>query len=101
MRFYIKLVFYCLLPLPALAEYRVFTLYITDKTTKATKQINTTLDPEQYIDFYPLKKSEEISYLRTWRCAGRTDFFKSHCKNPHLPDQEPELVTSQSPEILK
>lgn len=67
-----------------MAEYRVFTLHIINKSTQMTKQIETTLDPEQYIGFYPLKNDEEISYIETWRCLGRTDFFKSHCDNPRL-----------------
>ena len=68
----------------ALAEYRVFTLHFINKKTNVTKQIETTLDPEQYITFFPIRAGEEISYIETWRCQGRTDFFKSHCNNPRL-----------------
>lgn len=66
-----------------------------------TKQTETTLDPEQYISIYPLGPNEEISYIETWRCFGRTDFFKSHCDNPRLLDQKPVVVPSQSPELIQ
>lgn len=68
----------------AQAEYRVFTLHIISKKNQTTRQIETTLDPLQYTSFYPLRSGEEISYIETWRCQGRTDFFKSHCNNPRL-----------------
>lgn len=93
------------LPPYAKAEYRVFTLHIVDKSAPQagplTRQIETTLDPQQYITYYPLKSSERISYIETWRCPGRTDFFKSHCDNPRLLDRSPATVPSQSPEVLK
>lgn len=66
------------------AEYRVFTLHIINKKTQSTRQVETTLDPIQFTTFYPLRTEEEISYIETWRCQGRTDFFKSHCDNPRL-----------------
>lgn len=72
------------LSISANAEYRVFTLHIINKKSQATKQVETTLDPLQYSSLFPLKAEEEISYIETWRCAGRTDFFKSHCDNPRL-----------------
>ena len=101
MRFYLTINLIFLFSLELMAEYRVFTLHIINKTSKITKQIETTLDPEQFTGFYPLNSNEEISYIETWRCPGRTDFFKSHCNNPRLQDQEPVVVTSQSPEVLK
>ena len=115
MRFTIYTIFLILISTQALAEYRVFTLHIINSTTQATRQIETTLDPEQYITFYPLRASEQISYIETWLCKGRTDFFKSHCNNPRLNtadnkaptvgsaaklDQNPAGPTSQSPELL-
>lgn len=66
------------------AEYRVFTLHIENNKNQTVRQVETTLDPEQFIDFYPLKPDEKISYVETWRCQGRTDFFKPHCDNPRL-----------------
>lgn len=72
------------LSITAGAEYRVFTLHIKNKKNQNVKQVETTLDPLQYASIYPLKSEEEISYIETWRCQGRTDFFKSHCNNPRL-----------------
>jgi hypothetical protein len=94
--------------LTSLAEYRVFTLHIIEQKSKATRQVETTLDPEQYRSLYPLKNSEEITYIETWWCKGNTSHFKAHCDNPRLKllspqslDQSRELITSQSPEVLK
>ncbi|AGH95865.1 hypothetical protein [Pseudobdellovibrio exovorus] len=71
-----------LLSLKTHAEYRVFVLHIQDQATESTRQVQSTLDPEQYKSVYPLKPSEIITYVDTWRCRGRTDFFKEHCPNP-------------------
>jgi hypothetical protein len=97
-----------LLCLPCVAEYRVFTLHIIDQKNQATRQVETTLDPEQYRSLYPLKYSEEITYIETWWCKGNTSQLKAHCDNPRLklltspnPDQSTDLLTSQSPEVLK
>lgn len=95
-----------------MAEYRVFTLHILNKAKTVTKQVETTLDPEQYIGFYPLRQGEEISYIETWRCWGNTNSFKAHCPNPRLNgalgantpaqlDRSPAAVPSQSPEVKK
>lgn len=111
MRFTIKIILLTLISTSVWAEYRVFTLHIIDSTKQSSRQIETTLDPEQYISFYPLRENEQISYIETWLCKGRTDFFKSHCDNPRLNtadsaipaaklDQNPAERTSQSPELL-
>jgi hypothetical protein len=96
------------LPLALKAEYRVFTLHIINPETHITRQVETTLDPDQFKSVYPLQKPETISYVETWRCLGRTDFFKTYCDNPHLqpvsealPDRGPASVPSQSPEFKK
>ncbi|MBY0554801.1 hypothetical protein K2P97_09745 [bacterium] len=101
------LIFYALTA-PAIAEYRVFTLHIIDQKTQATRQVETTLDPDQYKSLYPIKPGEHISYIETWWCRGNTSHLKAHCDNPRLqpaippnPDQSPDLLTSQSPEVLK
>lgn len=64
------------------AEYRVFVLHLENKKNKVTRQIQSTLDPEQYVNLYPLSPDEVMTYVQTWRCHGRTDFFKSHCPEP-------------------
>lgn len=109
----IVLIVFLLITESVLAEYRVFTLHIINRTAQKTRQIETTLDPTQFTTIYPLIANEEISYIETWRCKGRTDFFKSHCDNPRLLpqqndrsissqlDQQPVVVPSQSPELTK
>ena len=84
------------------AEYRVFSIVITNENTQVTKQIETTLDPDQFVTLYPLNQAETISYVDTWKCFGRTDFFKTHCVKPSTVsqlDQKPATDTSQSPEV--
>lgn len=85
-----------LFSLAGAAEYRVFTLHIINNKSKTTRQVETTLDPIQYSTFYPLRADEEISYIETWRCIGRTDFFKSHCDNPRLNTGETEKPVPKS-----
>lgn len=72
----------------AQAEYRVFMLLLENKKTGAARQIQSTLDPEQYVSLYPLARDEVMTYVQTWRCPGRTDFFKPTCPNPKL-DSKP------------
>ncbi len=64
------------------ADYRVFVLHLINEKTNVIRQIQTTLDPEQYETIYPLQIDEKLTYVQTWRCRGRTDFFKPHCDAP-------------------
>lgn len=93
----------------AQAEYRVFVLKISKKvspnrnpntaaaptannavteapeTTEAApafRLVTSTLDPEQYRYYYPVAPDEEVTYIDTWRCYGRTDNFQPFCPNP-------------------
>ena len=90
----------------AFAEYRVFVLLLSNTKTSTSRQIQTNLDPEQFITLYPLNEGENISYVDTWMCKGRTDFFKAHCDKPvkvnpqsTALDRSPANVPSQSPDI--
>ncbi|MEK6774558.1 MAG: hypothetical protein AABY64_11490 [Bdellovibrionota bacterium] len=82
----------CLQCLPAIGEYRVFLLKIS-KNPPATpvtpgapppedKVFESTLDPEQYRTYYPVRPDEKISYTETWRCYGRTSGEIPFCPNP-------------------
>lgn len=75
-------------------------LHLMNSKTKVTKQILTTLDPDQYRTLYPLSPDEAITYVQTWRCMGRTDGFRPICDKPEKnnPDKNPERIPSQSPE---
>ncbi len=68
----------------ASAEYRVFKLKITTAEGTSTEVLST-LDPEQYPRYYPLKITDKISYTETWMCRGRTSDFKEPCANPRAP----------------
>lgn len=77
----------------AQAEYRVFVLKITKRAPASapgappaaapdSRLVTSTLDPEQYRGYYPVALDEDITYIETWRCYGRTDNFKDFCPNP-------------------
>ena len=59
-------------------ENRYFTLVIENKSEKSIKVFDSTLTPEQYKTFYPLKKSETITYIDTWECDNPSQNFYSH-----------------------
>jgi len=61
------------------AEYRVFTLQITNTKTNTNRQFDSTLDPEQYKSFYTLKQDEKIQYIDTWMCKGNTSGVYQLC----------------------
>ena len=85
------------------AEYRVFLLKIA-KTSSASAEatadrspssqdfrlVESTLDHIQYRYIYQVAPDEEVSYIDTWRCYGRTDGFKAFCPNPkgQIPPEE-------------
>lgn len=73
-----------LLSFEAHAEYRVFLLKIS-KAEQPDRFVPSTLDPLQYPLYYPLNAGETVSYTETWRCRGRTDYFKDYCPNPRAP----------------
>lgn len=64
------------------AEYRVFKLIIKDAETGLTREVLSTLDPFQYVGYYPVKDSESIDYTETWRCFEDSSHFKDYCPNP-------------------
>lgn len=89
--------FVFLVTIKSFAEYRVFTLMITNTKTGENKQFDSTLDPDQYITFFPLKQDEIIQYTQTWRCKGRTSDFKAHCVQPEKRTPAQAATTPQSP----
>ncbi|MNL27844.1 hypothetical protein D3C87_1494630 [compost metagenome] len=85
--------FLFLLSNPAHAEYRVFVLKIAKRAPASApgtapapssdyRLVHSTLDPEQYRGYYTVLPDEDITYIDTWRCYGRTDNFKDFCPNP-------------------
>ena len=98
--------FTLLASITAQAEYRVFMLLLSNTKAASAKQIQTTLDPDQYRTLFPLNEGESLTYVDTWMCTGRTDFFKTHCEKPEKVqppaaslDRSPASTTSQSPDI--
>ncbi len=88
------LFFIFILTTPIWAEYRVFQLRITQPQAENTQApqprfIQSTLDPWQYKEYYPLAPDEVIDYTETWMCPGRTDHHQDLCPNPNkaqIPD---------------
>lgn len=72
----------CGLSVIAHAEYRMFTLKITNTQTNDYRLVDSTLDPIQYPYYYPLQKDEIVQYTDTWRCYGDTGSGKRPCPNP-------------------
>lgn len=79
------------------AEYRVFTLLIENQKTLTNRQIESTLDPEQYITIFPLTPDEKITYVDTWMCKGRTDFLRPHCEKPQTEKLQNNKNLDRSP----
>lgn len=85
--------FFIALPISAHAEYRVFLLKISKRSTDpnappASRLVESTLDHIQYRYFYQVDADEDVTYIATWRCRGRTD-NQPHCPNPKDPAANP------------
>lgn len=83
----------------AKAEYRVFLLKITKKNVDPAfaadfRLVESTLDDMQYRQFYHVAPDEEVTYIDTWRCYGRTGDFKPLCPNPKGQIAEPQSPAS-------
>ena len=65
-------VFFLLISIQAHAEYRAFLLQISNADGTETKQIKSTLDPDQYRGYHTVLDTERIFYIDTWMCRGRT-----------------------------
>lgn len=97
--------FFIFSPLCSKAEYRVFLLKISKRAPASAQPVNpaeppaaqdyrlveSTLDHIQYRYYHPVAADEDVTYIATWRCYGRTDGFKPHCPNPkgQIPDPAP------------
>lgn len=60
----------------------MFKLVIRDTTTNQSREVLSTLDPFQYIGYHPLKSTEGIDYVDTWRCFEDTSHFMEYCPSP-------------------
>lgn len=93
-------------PATTSAEYRVFQLRITkiaaqkpaetpaaapavENTATSFREVLSTLDPEQYRGYYQVAPDEEVKYVATWRCYGRTN-GRDLCPNPKANPENPQ-----------
>lgn len=88
-RVFLSAFFFFLAPILSHAEYRVFLLKISKRSADSQQQasqdfrlVESTLDHIQYRYYYPLAPDEEVTYIDTWRCYGRTGDFQPLCPNP-------------------
>lgn len=105
-RVFLSAFFLFVWPVLSQAEYRVFLLKISkrDPDTAAAmpapvppqpqdyRLVESTLDHLQYRYYYPVAADEEVIYIDTWRCSGRTDNFKPLCPNP-----KGQIPTTEAP----
>ena len=89
---------FCLISLSAHAEYRVFQLQITSADGNV-KSFTSTLDPDQYRGYHPVRADQKISYIETWKCKGRTGDHLPTCENPNPqpPGEERAPATATIP----
>ena len=81
----------------ARAEYRAFTLAITNVQTGQARTVTSNLDDIQYAGYYPVRKTESIQIAATWMCWGRTGWGKRVCPNPKAnPSNQPPPLSSSS-----
>jgi hypothetical protein len=64
------------------AEYRAFELVITNPTSGQEHVMISTLDPNQFRRYYPVKSDESVAYRATWMCRGNTSAYKAVCPKP-------------------
>lgn len=88
--------FLLMTPSLCVAEYRVFLLKIMKRSADPQaaqdfRLVESTLDHVQYRYFYPVAADEDVTYIDTWRCYGRTGDFQPLCPNPkgQIPASEP------------
>jgi hypothetical protein len=76
-------ILFCVSALPkAQAEYRVFNLRITSNDGTQSRELLSTLDPDQYRGYHTVRADEKIFYTNTWRCKGRTSDERDFCPDP-------------------
>lgn len=69
----------------AFAEYRAFELRIEKiENPEEFRTFVSSLDPQQYRGYFPVKPDERIYYTSSWMCRGRTGGFRKACENPKL-----------------
>lgn len=72
----------------AKAEYRAFLLKISSPGSPDFRLVKSSLDPSQYPGYYPLRQGEQIQYIDTWMCRGRTNEDADICPSPRASPQE-------------
>jgi len=66
----------------AFAEYRVYQLKITDTQTQKSREVLTTMMPQGYIVYYPIRSTEMVEIVDHWMCWKRSDGYQKPCTRP-------------------
>jgi hypothetical protein len=76
----------CLLPLSAMAEYRVYQYSVKSRLKMPRDQkayiVTSTLDPTSYLSYNGGHEALKIDLMRTWTCKGYTGNGKELCAPP-------------------
>lgn len=72
------------------AEYRVYRLRLTDTKSQKSREILSTLMPQQYVFYYPITPYETLQIVDHWMCWGRSDGFKKYCTRPFSDIKSPK-----------
>lgn len=72
------------------AEYRAYVLQIKDRSNNRVTLIEHSLDPNQYKTVYGISSTQEITYIDTWLCPGRTNLNTQICNKPDRPKTGPD-----------
>jgi len=66
----------------AVSEYRVYQLKITDTKTSKSREVLSTMMPQAYIEYYPIRSSEMVEIVDHWMCWKRSDGYQKPCTRP-------------------
>lgn len=95
---FLSIMIFTLAPWVARAEYRAFTLVITDTRSQQTRLVTSTFDHLQYPGYHPLRSWETVAIQDTWMCWGRQGDFKPICANPKTTAQAgPSTKSARAP----
>ncbi len=98
----LALIFIFLSPTMVFAEYRAFELRISNATTGKVRTVTSTLDQYQYPEYHHTQMGDNVEYVSSWMCRGRTSDFMAICPNPGAlvaPTQNPVAPNPADPAL--
>lgn len=80
----------------AASEYRVYQLKITDTQTKKSREVLSTMMPQAYIVYYPIRSTEMVEIVDHWMCWKRSDGYQKPCTRPFAGLAQSQKTGSQA-----